>query len=125
MKVLIIGAGAQGNVINWVLSRSKEVMEACYNSKTNYQDMATGTTDDFTIEEGTSRELSVDAKWREAGLQALMTTGISPGVTNILIKDAYERMDEVDDIKMRLAGGYSKVAAPVSLWSAYTFILDC
>ena len=54
-----------------------------------------------------------------------MTTGISPGVTNILIKDAYERMAEVDDIELRLAGGFSKAEVPVSLWSAYTFILDC
>jgi len=187
VKVLIIGAGAQGNVISWVLSRGRDVreivlgdinldrakeiaemngsgkvkaerlnandvdsmtelmkernfnlvinatlpdfnsqiMQACYSAKINYQDMATGTTENFTIEEGTSKELSVNKEWRDAGLQALMTTGSTPGVTNVLIKEVYERMTEVDDIEIRCVGGYSKMEIPMSLWSAYTFILDC
>jgi len=183
MKVFVIGAGAQGNVISWVLSRSRDVeevvladlhlerareiivlngsdklrgekvdagdvgsmvklmkdgmdmvinatlpdfnlkiMEAAYRASVNYLDMASGTAKEWTIDQGVTRQLSLHESWKEKGLAALINTGRDPGVTNVLVREAYDKMTSVSDVEIRDIS-YPRIEVPISLMSTEASIL--
>jgi saccharopine dehydrogenase-like NADP-dependent oxidoreductase len=42
-----------------------------------------------------------DEEFRRAGLCGVACCGWAPGVTNVLVRHAYDRLDEVDSVKMR------------------------
>jgi len=85
-------------VVNATLPRfDLPIMEAAIKAGTNYVDMASGPP--YVIGE----QLAQDTKWRKAGLTALISTGISPGVTNVLIARAADQLDSVDEILIRSA----------------------
>jgi saccharopine dehydrogenase-like NADP-dependent oxidoreductase len=66
-------------VVNATLPRfDLSIMKAAINAGTNYVDMASGPP--YVTDE----QLAQDAIWKKAGLTALINTGISPGVTNVL-----------------------------------------
>jgi saccharopine dehydrogenase-like NADP-dependent oxidoreductase len=61
--------------------------------------------------------------WRDAGLTALKSIGLSPGITDMLGKYTADRLDTVHDLFIR---GFSDVEmeGDVPFWSAYQFTLD-
>jgi saccharopine dehydrogenase (NAD+, L-lysine-forming) len=184
MKVLIIGAGAQGHVVTWNLARCQEVseivlgdideararavadqvggdktraialdagdldavkqaaagarlvmnatipefnmtiLEACLAVGVDYQDMATGTLIDKTIDEATLMQMALDEDFKKAGLTMLTCTGMDPGVSSTFAGNCYEDLDVCTDIHIR---DYAVLESPVPLqmWSVWTYYTDC
>jgi GntR family transcriptional regulator of gluconate operon len=184
MKVLVVGAGAQGHVVTWNLARCPEVteillgdidearahavadqvggdktravpldagdvgavekaatgarlvmnatipefnmaiLEACLAAGVDYQDMATGTLVDKTIDEATLMQMELDDDFKKAGLTMLTCTGMDPGVSSTFAGNCYEDLDVCTDIHIR---DYAVLKSPVSLqmWSVWTYYTDC
>jgi saccharopine dehydrogenase-like NADP-dependent oxidoreductase len=184
MKVLIVGAGAQGHVLTWNLARCPDVtevllgdideararavanqvgggctkaialdagdleavkaaatgaklvmnatipefnmtiLEACLSVGVDYQDMATGTLVDKTIDEATLMQMELDDEFRKAGLTMLTCTGMDPGVSSTFAGNCYEDLDVCTDIHIK---DYAVLESPVPLqmWSVWTYYTDC
>jgi saccharopine dehydrogenase-like NADP-dependent oxidoreductase len=184
MKVLIVGAGAQGHVVTWNLARCPEItgivlgdidesraravadqvgggkteaialdasdveavkkaaagsklvmnatipefnmaiIDACLTVGVNYQDMATGTLIDKTIDEATLAQFELDDEFKKAGLTMLSCTGMDPGVSSTFAGNGYEDLDVCTDIHIR---DYAILESPVPLqmWSVWTYYTDC
>lgn len=73
------------------------IMEAAIKADANYVDMASGPP--YVINE----QLLQNEKWKRVGLTALINTGISPGVTNVLIARAADQLDSVEETLIRSA----------------------
>jgi saccharopine dehydrogenase-like NADP-dependent oxidoreductase len=73
------------------------IMEAALKSKANYIDMASGPP--YVID----KQLGQTEKWKKAGLTALINTGISPGISNVLIARAADQLDSVEEVLIRSA----------------------
>lgn len=52
----------------------------------------------------TRRQLELDARFRTAGLLALVGMGAAPGITNLLARQGCESLEEVREIHLRVAG---------------------
>jgi saccharopine dehydrogenase (NAD+, L-lysine-forming) len=76
---------------------NKAVMAACLAQKIHYIDLASDASFD---------EMSVDPDWKRAGLLAVSGMGEDPGISNVFARYAADRLDEVDEIKVR-DGEYS------------------
>ena len=184
MKVLIVGAGAQGHVVTWNLAQcsavseivlgdiddararavadqvggaktkaialdagdvealkaaadgaklvmnatipefNMNIIEACLAVGVDYQDMATGTLLDKTIDEATLMQMERDEDFRSAGLTMLTCTGMDPGVSSTFAGNCYEDLDVCTDIHIR---DYAVLESPVPLqmWSVWTYYTDC
>jgi saccharopine dehydrogenase-like NADP-dependent oxidoreductase len=184
MKVLIVGAGMQGQVITWNLGRNPVVTEivlgdydeprarfvagqvgagktsaikidasdvdavtraasgaklvvnavvptfnmailrACLKAGADYLDMASGQTPTQTIDEAWLEQSALDPEFRQAGLTALQSTGMDPGVTNTFAANGYEDLDECFEIRIK---DYALFDSPVPLqvWSQETYYTDC
>lgn len=184
MKVLVVGAGMQGQVLTWNLGRSGVVSEivvadydeararfvagqvgagkatairidasdtdavaaaaagaklvvnavvpqfnmsilrACLKAGANYLDMASGQTPTQTIDEAWLEQSALDPEFRAAGLCALQSTGMDPGVTNTFAANAYEDLDRCFEIRIK---DYALFESPVPLqvWSQETYYTDC
>jgi len=98
-----------------------KIMNAALRSGACYQDLALGSPPPF--EEALSNELQLNDKFKDAGLTALINTGTSPGITNAVAKYAADRLDQIDEIRMRWFG-IAKNKEYLSLWSPETMWLD-
>lgn len=98
-----------------------KIMKAALKSGACYQDLALGSPPPF--EEALSSELELSDQFKDAGLTALINTGTSPGITNVVAKYAADRLDQVDEIRMRWFGSMESKEY-VSLWSPETMWLD-
>jgi len=85
-------------IVNAVLPRfNLQIMEVAFKSKANYVDLASGPP--YVIDE----QLRQNEKWKKAGLTALVNTGISPGISNVLIARAADQLDSVEEVLIRSA----------------------
>jgi saccharopine dehydrogenase (NAD+, L-lysine-forming) len=98
-----------------------KIMKAALKSGACYQDLALGSPPSF--EEALSSELGLSDQFKDAGLTALINTGTSPRITNVVAKYAADRLDQVDEIRMRWFGSMESKEY-VSLWSPETMWLD-
>ena len=163
MKVLIVGAGMQGQVLTWNLARNPAVTEivvsdfdearakfvagqvgngkaraifidasdadavakaaegaklvvnavvptfnmailhGCLKAGADYLDMASGQTPTQTIDEAWLEQSALDPEFKKAGLTALQSCGMDPGVTNTFAANGYEDLDKCFEI--RIAAG--------------------
>jgi saccharopine dehydrogenase-like NADP-dependent oxidoreductase len=99
-----------------------KVEQAALESHAHYVDIGLDTPDEWHY----PRELedpAISEQWRQAGLTALKSIGLSPGITNMLGKYAADRLDTVHDMYVR---GFSDVemVGDVPFWSAQQFTLD-
>jgi saccharopine dehydrogenase-like NADP-dependent oxidoreductase len=184
MKVLIVGAGMQGQVLTWNLGRNPAVTEivlgdydepraqfvagqvgagktvaikidasdsdavaaaaagaklvvnavvptfnmailrACLKAGADYLDMASGQTPMQTIDEAWLEQSALDPEFKAAGLTALQSTGMDPGVTNTFAANGYEDLDRCFEIRIK---DYALFDSPVPLqvWSQETYYTDC
>jgi len=65
----------------------------------NYIDFA----EDWPLREKFLEQLGTSDKWKKAGLTAVKHQGITPGVTNVLARYAADRLDKVEEIRIRTA----------------------
>lgn len=76
---------------------NRPIMRAALTVGANYQDLCSRLEDCKNPE-----QLKFDAEFRRKGLAALMNTGLSPGATNLLIREAADMLDDVDDVSIRV-----------------------
>lgn len=80
-------------VINGAIPKFNEsIMNAALEAGANYIDFAMG--DEFD-------QFTLDQKFRDAGLGALMSMGEDPGITDVMAVSASRQLDEVDRIFVR------------------------
>jgi saccharopine dehydrogenase (NAD+, L-lysine-forming) len=184
MKVLIVGAGMQGQVLTWNLGRNKAVseivlgdydearakfvagqvgagktraikidasdtdavataaagaklvvnavvptfnmaiMRACLKAGAHYLDMASGQTPTQTIDEAWLEQITLDPEFKKAGLTALQSTGMDPGVTNTFAANGYEDLDKCFAIRIKDFALFDS-PVPLQVWSQETYYTDC
>jgi saccharopine dehydrogenase-like NADP-dependent oxidoreductase len=112
-------------VVNAVIPEfNMAIMRACLKAGAHYLDMASGQTKAKTIDEAFLEQLTLHDEFRAAGLTALLSTGMDPGVTNTFAGNAYEDLDTCFEIRIK---DYSLFDSPVPLqvWSQETYYTDC
>jgi len=84
-------------VAAWVGERSPapNVMEAAFKNGAHYIDPA------VAYREEEEKMLKLSDKWKDAGLTAIFDLGKTPGVTNIYARYAADRLDRVDEIRVK------------------------
>ena len=88
-------------IINLTLIRfNANVMKAAVESRAHYVDSASGEPLWTQLTKG--EPLEFDDEFRKAGLTALIACGGTPGVTNVLIRYACDKLDCVDEIRIRV-----------------------
>jgi len=78
------------------------VMEAALQGKMNYQDLASGPVEGVDFVETVKRQLALDKRFKEEGLTALINAGSAPGITNLLARNAYDKLDTCERIQVLL-----------------------
>jgi saccharopine dehydrogenase-like NADP-dependent oxidoreductase len=90
-------------IINLTLVQFNDnIMKAAVESGAHYVDSAVDYPLITQLPEKGAPE--IDSKFKEAGLTALIGCGGSPGVTNVLARYASDKLDRVDEIRVRLGG---------------------
>ena len=97
------------NATTWNTKCNLNIMEAALKSGAHYQDLASYP----------PQQLDLSDRWKEAGLTALIDTGVSPGFTNVLAAQAADKLDRVEEIRVKLWGAVES-EEPVSMWSPET-----
>jgi len=98
------------------------VMDAVLNGGANYQDLASGPTN-TPMDKFVSRQIERTPEYEDAGLTALINTGSSPGVTNLLARHAADNLERVSEIKIRYTG-LMETKEFISIWSPETAWAD-
>lgn len=106
-------------IINASLPRFNEnILEAALQVGTHYQDLASELADLKTAE-----QLKFHKRFQRAGLVALINTGVAPGITNLLAREAADKLDEVDEIHFRCIEE-QRASEFIFAWSAETTLDD-
>ncbi|HET6497792.1 MAG TPA: saccharopine dehydrogenase NADP-binding domain-containing protein, partial [Coriobacteriia bacterium] len=98
------------------------VMEAALDVVCHYLDMATRVPGG-TVDDGYEAQMKLDQRFRDAGLTALITTGMTPGVTNSLAAIGYENLERCEAVRIRATSTFQS-EIPVRLWSQETWFID-
>lgn len=84
---------------------NKLILESCLANKVNYIDTASFWEIDSNKDSKSPykvEQLEYDEAFKKNKLTGLINSGVSPGLTNLLAKEASCQLDEVDSIKIRL-----------------------
>lgn len=92
---VLAGSFAVINAVQYQLNLP--VMKACLAAGAHYCDLG-------GLFHVTREQLEWDDKFRDKGLLALLGIGAAPGTTNLLARDAADRMDEVTEIHVQVGG---------------------
>jgi saccharopine dehydrogenase (NAD+, L-lysine-forming) len=100
------------------------LLRACLKAGAGYLDMASGQTPTQTIDEAWLEQSALDGEFKAAGLTALQSCGMDPGVTNTFAANGYEDLDKCFEIRIK---DYALFDSPVPLqvWSQETYYTDC
>ena len=116
-KVESVESAAKGAdaIINLTLPQfNANIMKAALNSGAQYVDSAL---DYPVIDELTkNKPLEIDKEFKKAGLTALIGCGATPGVSNVLIKYACDKLDQVDAIYIRCGKIQKQPKDIISAW---------
>jgi saccharopine dehydrogenase-like NADP-dependent oxidoreductase len=106
-------------IINASLPRFNEnILEAALRVGAHYQDLASELADLKTAE-----QLKFAEKFKKAGLTALINTGVAPGITNLLAREAADKLNEIEAIHFRCVEE-QKASEFIFAWSAETTLDD-
>lgn len=95
-----IEQAAQGTdlIINASLPNyNLKIMAAALRAGAHYQDLCS-----YLRDHKTPEQLQFDLKFQRRGLVGFINTGISPGITNLLAREAADQLQEVNSIKIRV-----------------------
>jgi saccharopine dehydrogenase (NAD+, L-lysine-forming) len=100
------------------------ILHGCLKAGADYLDMASGQTPTQTIDEAWLEQSALDPEFKKAGLTALQSCGMDPGVTNTFAANGYEDLDKCFEIRIK---DYALFDSPVPLqvWSQETYYTDC
>lgn len=87
------------------------IMQAAMRIRANYLDLASELTD---LKE--PEQLYLNESFRKRRLIGLINAGISPGLTNLLVAEAADKLDEVHDVRIRLLEDQES-DQPILAWS--------
>jgi saccharopine dehydrogenase (NAD+, L-lysine-forming) len=91
------------------------LMEACLDAGADYMDLSSEP----------QKQLPYDAKFRKAGLTALLGGGEDPGLGNVFARHAVDSLDSVDAIRIRDGDTASSPDTPLPVvWSPETFLVE-
>ena len=91
------------------------LMEACLDAGAHYMDLSSEP----------SQQLPYDARFRKAGLTALMVAGEDPGLGNVFARAAADELDTVQAIRIRDGDTASSPDTPLPVvWSPETFLVE-
>ncbi len=91
------------------------LMEACLDAGSHYMDLSSEP----------SKQLPYDAKFRKAGLTALLGGGEDPGLGNVLARHGADALDSVNAIRIRDGDTASSPDTPLPVvWSPETFLVE-
>jgi lysine 6-dehydrogenase len=105
-------------VMNCALSKyNLPVMKAALSTKTHYMDLS-------ALPQTTLEQMKLDDDFRKAGLLAIIGIGAAPGITNLMAKFAYDRLDTVESVRFRIAvKSMVKYANPIRFgYSPYGYL---
>lgn len=89
------------------------LMDACLDAGVHYMDLSSLP----------SKQFPLDARFRKAGLTALLGGGEDPGLGNVLARAGADALDTVDSIKIRDGDTASSADTPLPVvWSPETFL---
>lgn len=88
---------------------NETLLRAALQTNTNYQDLATANA-------GVPAQLKFHSAFQRAGLVGLFNTGVSPGIVNVIAREAADRLDAVESIKIRTIED-QQASEIVSAWS--------
>ena len=110
---LVTGADLAINAAH--VSLDLALMDACLDAGADYMDLSSLP----------SQQLPYDAKFRKAGLTALLGGGEDPGIANVLARQAADALDTVDSVRIRDGDTASSDATPLPVvWSPETFLAE-
>jgi len=90
-------------IINLTLCQfNANIMEAALRSGAHYVDAALNEPIWTQLVKG--QPLELDDEFKAAGLTALIACGGTPGVTNVLVRYACDKLDRVDEIRIKVGG---------------------
>ncbi len=98
------------------------IMDSALNGGAHYQDLASGPVD-IPMDKFVSKQIERSKKYEDVGLTALINTGSSPGVMNVLARHAADELDQVDEIRIRYTG-FMETKEFISIWSPETAWAD-
>jgi len=101
-------------VINATPRFNLNIMEAALKSRANYVDLASG--DGEEVEDSVQRQLAFDDKFKDAGVTAVVYQG-GPFTTNVPVRYAADRLDRVDEIRLRLGWTGEEREEFIPTWS--------
>lgn len=84
-------------IINASLPDFNEIiLRAALSTGTNYLDLCS-----FLKDGKTAEQLKFDQAFKKSKLKAIIGAGVSPGISNLLVANAADKMNEVDEVKIR------------------------
>lgn len=95
------------------------IMDAAVKSGAHYIDLAFG-----PPYENLDREFERSGMFKDIGLTAITGHGTTPGLTNILVANAADKLSRVEDVLIRLCN-ILVAKEPISTWSPKTMVEDC
>jgi len=99
------------------------IMEACYETRTNYLDMAGDGAFPGGDKNIPTNQLRYAKKWEEASLKGLILAGSDSGTTDVMAKEAADELDELDSIKIK-DYAVTESEKPIVLWQPQTYLED-
>ncbi len=105
------------------------VMDAALDAGADYLDVAgTGPRKPGGLP-GILEQLDLHDRFRAAGGRALLSMGLDPGMSNVMAREAADRLDTVDEIRIRSGGtvsirGHGRFPRFVPLYSRDAFFSD-
>lgn len=100
-------------VINAILPRfNLNIMNAALKSGANYVDLAS----DVPAKVWVTKQLALDGKFKDAGLTAVVFTG-GPFTTNAAVRYVSDRLDRVEEIRLKLGGTWGEKEEFIPTWS--------
>jgi saccharopine dehydrogenase-like NADP-dependent oxidoreductase len=119
-----VAAAADGMdvIINLTLTAfNTSIMKAALKSGVHYVDTSFGEPslmdirerDNFLVQVIEKRPFTLDREFKEAGLTALHGCGGSPGTVNVVTRYICDKLDSVDEIRIKLGGRYMQATDEV------------
>lgn len=91
-------------IVNTALPRyNLSLMEAALQAGTDYLDVSARGPRVPGGKPGILEQLDLDDRFEVAGRTALLSMGLDPGISNVMAKDAVDRLDAVDAVRIRTA----------------------
>ncbi len=113
-------------IVNTALPRyNLALMEAALEAGTNYLDVSATGPRVPGGKPGILEQLDLDERFRAAGRTALLSMGMDPGMSNVMARDAADRFDSIDAIRIRTASLDREGRIPAfPIYSREAFLAD-